>query len=414
MTAEVAIINNQAVALAADSAVTIGRERVWKHANKIFSAGPHNDIGIMIYNTGDFQGIPWETIIKEFRRKCGSVSYSTVIEYSEDFVEFISSQKLSDKQSRLSIQLIIIDIFENLRNEINCDKRKDFDSELPSKLVSEIAYIETESEILDQTLEFKLFKKDFKTDIIDLTKDIFGFRPKSKDIEDLCKLVYTHVTYKSESEYATGVVVAGYGRDEMFPVVCNYTVDGRWRNLTRVWSSRSVDFNEADPPDAGILPFAQSDMASLFVEGVYPRYKIFLEQFVRGILQDKSEQIVANYVPVNEMTVERSRQSQDNDTIVSELLNDFGKYRRNSFIKPLMQTVAALPKEEMAFMAKAIVELTALRRKFTSAVESVGGAIDVAIISKGDGFIWIDRKHYFGIEYNSDFLDRKILSRGGK
>jgi hypothetical protein len=33
----------------------------------------------------------------------------------------------------------------------------------------------------------------------------------------------------------------------------------------------------------------------------------------------------------------------------------------------------------------------------------VGGPIDVAVISRGDGFIWIKRKHYFSPELNPQF-----------
>ena len=36
--------------------------------------------------------------------------------------------------------------------------------------------------------------------------------------------------------------------------------------------------------------------------------------------------------------------------------------------------------------------------------ETVGGPIDVAVISKGDGFIWIKRKHYFQRELNQQFF----------
>jgi len=39
------------------------------------------------------------------------------------------------------------------------------------------------------------------------------------------------------------------------------------------------------------------------------------------------------------------------------------------------------------------------------ASETVGGPIDVAVISKGDGFIWIKRKHYFSPELNHHFFD---------
>ena len=36
--------------------------------------------------------------------------------------------------------------------------------------------------------------------------------------------------------------------------------------------------------------------------------------------------------------------------------------------------------------------------------ETVAGPIDVAVISKGDGFIWINRKHYFERELNPQFF----------
>ena len=36
--------------------------------------------------------------------------------------------------------------------------------------------------------------------------------------------------------------------------------------------------------------------------------------------------------------------------------------------------------------------------------ETVGGPIDVAVISKGDGFIWIKRKHYFEGDMNPQFF----------
>jgi hypothetical protein len=37
-------------------------------------------------------------------------------------------------------------------------------------------------------------------------------------------------------------------------------------------------------------------------------------------------------------------------------------------------------------------------------METVGGPIDVAVISRGDGFIWIKRKQYFDPNLNPQFL----------
>ena len=37
-------------------------------------------------------------------------------------------------------------------------------------------------------------------------------------------------------------------------------------------------------------------------------------------------------------------------------------------------------------------------------IGTVGGPIDVSIISKGDGFIWLKRKHYFERKYNPQYF----------
>ncbi len=96
-------------------------------------------------------------------------------------------------------------------------------------------------------------------------------------------------------------------------------------------------------------------------------------------------------------------------TVGSELLADYNermrRFKREEFIDPVINAVAALPKDELAAMAEALVNLTSFKRKVTLETETVGGPIDVAVISKGDGFIWIKRKHYFKPELNPHFVE---------
>jgi hypothetical protein len=58
--------------------------------------------------------------------------------------------------------------------------------------------------------------------------------------------------------------------------------------------------------------------------------------------------------------------------------------------------------------AENLVRLTALRQKVSLEIETVGGSIDVAIISKHDGFVWIKRKHYFDRELNPFFVQKYL------
>ena len=54
-------------------------------------------------------------------------------------------------------------------------------------------------------------------------------------------------------------------------------------------------------------------------------------------------------------------------------------------------------------MAESLVSLTSLKRRATGKLETVGGPIDVALITKGDGFVFTQRKHYFDPNLNPAF-----------
>ena len=73
-----------------------------------------------------------------------------------------------------------------------------------------------------------------------------------------------------------------------------------------------------------------------------------------------------------------------------------------------MNAVGALSKEDLAEMAESLIYLTYLKRRITFAEESVGGPVDVAVISKTDGFIWLKRKHYFKPELNHHYFSKFV------
>ena len=109
MTSEVAIINRHGIALAADSAVTIGQNRVWKTTNKIFSLGPYNDIAVMIYGGAEYSGIPWETLVKTFKRERARSGFGSVAECCSEFVAFLNDPRWFDPiQNRLCPLSVIV------------------------------------------------------------------------------------------------------------------------------------------------------------------------------------------------------------------------------------------------------------------------------------------------------------------
>ena len=100
--------------------------------------------------------------------------------------------------------------------------------------------------------------------------------------------------------------------------------------------------------------------------------------------------------------------SLDIKEIIDGYINKNNETKIKEYIIPLINAVSSLSKEDLAEMAESLIYLTYLKRRITFAEESVGGPVDVAIISKGDGFIWIKRKHYFRPELNQYFFQNYL------
>ncbi|HNS20691.1 MAG TPA: hypothetical protein PKH24_09335 [Sedimentisphaerales bacterium] len=96
------------------------------------------------------------------------------------------------------------------------------------------------------------------------------------------------------------------------------------------------------------------------------------------------------------------------DKLLPDLYNEWRVFRRRQYTDPVMNTAASLPKDELAAMAEALVNLTRFKRRISSEPETVGGPIDVAVITKGEGFVWTKRKHYFVPELNPRYMARLV------
>ena len=95
MTAEIGVLNRNGVALAADSALTLGSpsDKIYQSANKLFQLSDHAPVGIMVYGAATLLNVPWETVIKLYRDKLGTKTYSSLKQYSQDFISFIRSNR---------------------------------------------------------------------------------------------------------------------------------------------------------------------------------------------------------------------------------------------------------------------------------------------------------------------------------
>ena len=67
MTAEVAVMNSQAIALAADSAATFRDEmgqKIFTSASKIFTLSKYQPVGVMIYGNASLMGFLGKQLLR--------------------------------------------------------------------------------------------------------------------------------------------------------------------------------------------------------------------------------------------------------------------------------------------------------------------------------------------------------------
>jgi hypothetical protein len=143
-------------------------------------------------------------------------------------------------------------------------------------------------------------------------------------------------------------------------------------------------------------------MVYSFMEGIDPRLENVIESVVEKLMRILPEAGTAGVRGVPERSVKAVRKHLIKyiEAILPDLWDTLREYRKTEFASPVAAIVAHLPKGELGSMAEALVNLTSFRRRVTAEAETVGGPIDVAVITRGDGFVWIQRKHYFNAELN--------------
>lgn len=139
MTAIVGVLNKHAVAIAADSAVTMGNtHKVVNSANKIFTLSKYHPVAVMTYSSASFMGVPWDIIIKEYRKQLKSKCFVKLEYYVDDFMKYLHKEHFfCDKKTQETyLQWMLESFFDICCNEI-CNENHIDKSALDDTLIEQ-------------------------------------------------------------------------------------------------------------------------------------------------------------------------------------------------------------------------------------------------------------------------------------
>ena len=419
MTAEIAILNRNGIALAADSAVSIGasaQPKIYNTGNKLFSLSKRAPVGAMIYGNVLLTGTPWETVIKSFRQKLGAEVFETVSEYAEALIGYIeeTSALFSASQEQSEFELHCIGLYEYLQRQIVDRLHSLFEAsgETTDADVSAVVAEVLQEELLNIGDEESLenLPEGYGDDLVNrfseteelAKRQVFEQLPLDDEAtRSLRSLTIAWMERPLEAaELGTGLVVAGFGESEFVPALIELQVYGVMGGSLR---RRTPDEHRISANNnAAVLPFAQREMVDLFMSGIDPELREVVDSTLLD-LTDSLAGLLADAIPVTESASLEALRSGG-----TELFETYHSYLRDYIqhfhIAPILDAVSVLPIDELGAMAETLVNLTSFKRRVTLDAETVGGPIDVAVISKGDGLVWIRRKHYFDPTLNHHFF----------
>ncbi|SRR6266498_87444 len=415
MTAEIAVLNRTAVALAADSASTslqaTGLPKIFNTADKLFHLDGVSPIGIMVYGSASFMGVPWETLIKKYR-EVATPNPPTLAQGSENFLSFLSSaQLLSDAHLRswleLQISELTVEAERHFRSEVERRGPPATVAQICAELAATWAAIPLLPGISEANVNTFVLQMN---DVLDREIDkAFSNNPLAAAERQTLKSTVARVnlTVPREADpVVSGIAVAGFGNEELFPVLWNCRIKS-------VLANRMLQRTPAQsepltmPMTAMIRPFAQGEMVYSFMHGIDPNLRQTAERAIADLVGRFSDQLAAiTGFTGAPLATFRANAAAIATSLTQNFRDEIERYCREKHVDPVLAAVGLLPKDQLAVMAETLVSLTSFKRKMSRDAETVGGDVDVAVISKGDGFIWVKRKHYFPPELNVRYIER--------
>ncbi len=392
MTCEVAVMNKRGIALAADSAVTLGSgKKIYNTAEKLFSLSPALPIAIMTFGAADMMNVPWETVVKIYAQKLGNRRFDTLDQYAKDFLNFIegAASLFPPEDQKTHVEGAVRAVWSGLyRDKLSERIGPKADASESDNVAALTEIVHTDHEIWEKKYsDLESLGAEYGTRVVKTYEDVIAHvekqvfegmklpRALKSDLRKTVSFMYGKQWFHPSDD--SGVVIAGIGENEPFPVLHEYRVGTVAAGKLRY---AKVDEARVGASDAVVVPFAQRGTIDMIIGGIHPR------------LRDKLIDDIERWMPNG-----HKNGNSKNPERIEKRRKEFAEYMRKEtqegYDQPFMGAVSALPRQDLAKMAEALVALTAfLMRMTVDQDETVAEPIDVALLSKCDGFIWVKHK----------------------
>ena len=260
MTAEIAILNRTAVALAADSVVTIrgptGR-KMYDSAEKIFQISLDQPLALMIYNNPLHVNAPLEVVVRNFR-KTPSTTFTKVCDVWPAFRDFLIGDGHGDEDEFDHLRFLVTaeanrlsTVYFNAISEDLFRRRRRGAATLTELVRGALRVRMSEAEaarvsgFLEDKTEIEFVERYGRVidEIAEVTLGGIGLGPEFRS--QLHALIFALVRSSIKTEAFTGFVVAGFGTSDSFPTLHAVECDGIYFGRFRIVKESVTEIDSA-------------------------------------------------------------------------------------------------------------------------------------------------------------------------
>ncbi len=404
MTSEVLIMTPSAVAVAADSVVTINGNKTYEGVNKLFMLSKSPPMGIMIYNNANFMAIPFETLIKDFRKGImDDQTVNTVDDFRNKFEEYLEKEPKKNNFPILSLQDKIKIFTEHMAKEVS-----NLDENTIENWLIDNGNLDVFDLYKDKIFKDEISLENFNNSLNDILPELNS--DKKYRLHEVLKNIFVQVMVL---ENYTGVAIVGFETDKLFPSCTLF-------KIRYIYDDKFI-FDDIENDEVGgkkgviFAPLAQTDVIELFLTSLDMKTEEQLKMYFNNVLDgynDRLKDLVKSEESISKEDAEKIvfilDKVQNKHSNFDERFDKFISGLKQKNRNPILNSIMFLPKDELSNLAESLINITSLKRKVQDGLETVGGDVDVAIITKGDGFIWTKRKHYFKPELNPHYFDNDV------
>lgn len=309
MTTEAVVINRIGVALATDSAVTIsggGKSKVFDTGDKLFELDFSHPAAAMINGNMDFLGVPWELIMKDFRERLPPERKSTLSDTLTQFLEYASKHKAYNSDSEMRyIKIRAVEEFEYIKNRVS--QRVFQDDEVEDGADVSVRLIELileeaqrrqkwyEGRPCADSLKGVALAQVMRTYSRELGQLITErFAPvdiPARRKATLKRLVAAALLSRRSSSFSTGLIVAGFAPNDMFPSLAIAEIDGAVCGHLKYSHGEGLTIDRAEKPGR-VISFAQTDVADRILSGADHRFAQKTAEFIQESLGRSKDSVV--------------------------------------------------------------------------------------------------------------------------